>query len=585
MAQQHRENILKDEFISDLENVELNRQLCAVATDEMFESWSPETQEQILSEWDDWHEESEKSGLCCNDCGRVFTRSDNLNRHMKTNSDKDHECSRCHKTFNRKDALNRHMKTHSDKDHECSRCHKKFNRMDVLNQHMKTHSDKDHKCSRCHKTFNRKDDLSRHMKMHERRGAERGYTCNPINAKSTKLAVGNVPRRRPGARRASTSAVVNEGPHPFPEDLLLPPPNLPSQLHRDSWRAIRTRQSRGNRIQDWYNYRLSSVHMGQLVNSIQHIFEDQTTAFKLNLSFGFVLFNNETKQMQHHHPSANNSRVFDSPFQIRNREDLGQVREAMQNIDIHEWAKQQRPNSKWIVMDITNATFYVTKLRDHPIGRSTRLPKYVLENPATVSLDCDSNTSLPYEDKLCFFRCLALHQGCHPKNLERDTQHFYKQYSEDDDFDGVTLEELPELEKLFELNIYVYRLTELHEEDDDTTSIVAQLIQRSHRSYSNSLYLNLYGSHFSYIKNLDTYLDRSDYEYCEMDTDSAYIAISGESVEELVKPGLREAFENDKCNWSPRSDTTEHAKYDRRKPGLFKVEWEWEGDGIVSLCT
>jgi hypothetical protein len=66
--------------------------------------------------------------------------------------------------------------------------------------------------------------------------------------------------------------------------------------------------------------------MGQLVNCIQHIFEDQSTVFKLNLSFGFVLFNNETQQMQYHHPSANNGRVFDSPFQIRNREDLAQVR-------------------------------------------------------------------------------------------------------------------------------------------------------------------------------------------------------------------------------------------------------------------
>jgi hypothetical protein len=188
--------------------------------------------------------------------------------------------------------------------------------------------------------------------------------------------------------------------------------------------------------------------MGQLVNSIQHIFGDQTTVFKLNLSFDFVLFNNETQQMQYHHPSANNSRVFDTPFQIHNREDLAQVRETMQNIDIHEWAGQQRPNSKWIVMDITNATFYVTKLRDHPIGRSVRLPKYVLESRAIVSLDCSKQTGLPYEDKLCFFRCLALHRGCHPHNLERDTQHFYEQYSEDDDFDGVTLEELPELEKV-----------------------------------------------------------------------------------------------------------------------------------------
>ena len=34
-----------------------------------------------------------------------------------------------------------------------------------------------------------------------------------------------------------------------------------------------------------------------------------------------------------------------------------------------------------------------------------------------------------------------------------------------------------------------------------------------------------------YYDVLDKYLDRSDFQYCEMDTDSAYIAIAGESVE------------------------------------------------------
>ena len=142
--------------------------------------------------------------------------------------------------------------------------------------------------------------------------------------------------------------------------------------------------------------------MGELVGDVERIFQDQTTVFKLNLSFGFVLFNNETEQMQYHHSSSNNNRVFETPFLVRNLEDLQQVRSALENLDVFEWARQQRPNSKWVVMDITNATFYLTKLRDHPIDRSTRLPKYVLENPAIVSLDCDYNTGLPYKDKLFF---------------------------------------------------------------------------------------------------------------------------------------------------------------------------------------
>jgi hypothetical protein len=39
--------------MAELENDEVNRQLRAVAADEMFNSWSPETQEAALAEWDD----------------------------------------------------------------------------------------------------------------------------------------------------------------------------------------------------------------------------------------------------------------------------------------------------------------------------------------------------------------------------------------------------------------------------------------------------------------------------------------------------------------------------------------------------
>ena len=49
-----------------------------------------------------------------------------------------------------------------------------------------------------------------------------------------------------------------------------------------------------------------------------------------------------------------------------------------------------------------------------------------------------------------------------------------------------------------------------------------------------------------YYDFFDKYLDRADFQMCEMDTDSAYIAISGESVESSVKPELRVKFYQDK---------------------------------------
>ena len=68
-----------------------------------------------------------------------------------------------------------------------------------------------------------------------------------------------------------------------------------------------------------------------------------------------------------------------------------------------------------------------------------------------------------------------------------------------------------------------------------------------------------------------------------MDTDSAYIAISGEFIEDLVKPEMVHELKNDNCNWFLQTDTVEHAKYDKRTPAIFMVEWK--GNGIISLCS
>ncbi|KAJ8034218.1 hypothetical protein HOLleu_20961 [Holothuria leucospilota] len=77
------------------------------------------------------------------------------------------------------------------------------------------------------------------------------------------------------------------------------------------------------------------------------------------------------------------------------------------------------------------------------------------------------------------------------------------------------------------------------------------------------------------------FVSTADFEYCEMDTDSAYLAISGDSLDDVIKPDMRTAFDLEKHLWFPRTDTDEHKQYDKRTPGLFKLECE--GNGIVAL--
>ena len=46
-----------------------------------------------------------------------------------------------------------------------------------------------------------------------------------------------------------------------------------------------------------------------------------------------------------------------------------------------------------------------------------------------------------------------------------------------------------------------------------------------------------------YYDFLDYYLAREDFEDVEMDTDSNYLGITAENVEDLIKPELKEQFE------------------------------------------
>jgi hypothetical protein len=80
-----------------------------------------------------------------------------------------------------------------------------------------------------------------------------------------------------------------------------------------------------------------------------------------------------------------------------------------------------------------------------------------------------------------------------------------------------------------------------------------------------------------------------------MDTDSNYFAFSEDSIEKLIKPEMKEEYENDKYNFLPSESKELHptfqvdgvrftwAQYDKRKPGLFKVETT--KDKMISLCS
>ena len=66
---------------------------------------------------------------------------------------------------------------------------------------------------------------------------------------------------------------------------------------------------------------------------------------------------------------------------------------------------------------------------------------------------------------------------------------------------------------------------------------------------------------------LDKYFSGQDFELCYMDTDSFYLAISGDLLDEIVKAEMKQAYEADKKNWLATD------KFSEKTPVLFKPEF------------
>ena len=102
-------------------------------------------------------------------------------------------------------------------------------------------------------------------------------------------------------------------------------------------------------------------------------------------------------------------------------------------------------------------------------------------------MEVKGNHSKPYFDNLCFLRCLGLHLG-------RDAMDVYAEHTDHParEFRGVAIEDLHKVELVFRVNITVYELGE----------VSAKLVRRSLRKHADTMFVNLYETHYSCIRNM-----------------------------------------------------------------------------------
>ena len=111
----------------------------------------------------------------------------------------------------------------------------------------------------------------------------------------------NSPAKRPRIHSPQSSNSSSVEPNILPED------QETRILYLRHWYTIQTQENSGNRVQDRFHFTLNDITFSTFPEMVRHIFTQQTSAFRINVLFGFILRNVETGELRYYHPSQSST--------------------------------------------------------------------------------------------------------------------------------------------------------------------------------------------------------------------------------------------------------------------------------------
>ena len=133
----------------------------------------------------------------------------------------------------------------------------------------------------CGQYFNKLDNLARHRAQHERPEAKQRLLTKILVAPELGPVTKQQRTVSPPTNTHQEKSRVAADTEVLPDD----PETRP--LYIKHWQSIQTEKATGNRVQDRYNFTLHEMTASTFTEVVRRIFREQTTAFKINVSFGF----------------------------------------------------------------------------------------------------------------------------------------------------------------------------------------------------------------------------------------------------------------------------------------------------------
>ena len=420
---------------------------------------------------------------------------------------------------------------------ECELCEKSFtHRKDLLRHQRTIHEEKSFECPLCRYKTARKDKLISHQKVHTKTSSN--HALNRERKNETKIQPSSEPKesQQPSnlKRKISHQDPIKPSKYPRSENIIDPVDNDQflndiekqenkdhafiefserygepwgddkqlKQLYKIHMSQIKDQEIRGRRTRTYLRY--LNDRQGTLIDNmetvIKEIYHHQSHAYKINLSFSFILQHREALEYRYFYAS-NNEQLLKSPRLIRNQQDLENLLNHLAAKDFPSLLKEQRPNTKWVIERIVNLRIHLV-ITTYPLGKPPHLPDYIKNDRYIIGLEKDQNTAKTYKDNLCFFRCLAIGKfGKTYHNCNRKAKELFDEYCDHfqvkpKTFEGIELDEFLELEKYFEVQLFAMFLKE-----DGS----AKTLYLSQSSFPTKIYMKSYQNHLSYIKDIKMY--------------------------------------------------------------------------------